>query len=82
MYIRCSDLCFTLLYRLIFNFTVTCRLYYVVSYFQVVVVPDGETAKKVPAVPGLLEYREDNKELYVRANETWKAIAPEKKVLT
>jgi hypothetical protein len=34
----------------------------------------------VPAVPGLLEYRKDNKELYVRANETWKVIAPEKKV--
>jgi hypothetical protein len=65
---------------LVKNFTDTCRLYYVVSYFKIVVVPDGETAKKVPAVPGLLEYRKDNKELYVRANETWKAIVSGKKV--
>ena len=34
----------------------------------------------MPAVPGLLQYRKDNKKLYVRSNETWKVIAPEKKV--
>ena len=49
-------------------------------FIQIVVVPDGEVAKKVPAVPGLLQYRKDNKKLYVRSNETWKVIAPEKKV--
>lgn len=47
---------------------------------QTVVVPDSETAKKLPAIPGLLQYRKDKKELYVRANKTWKVIAPEKKV--
>ena len=47
----------------------------------IVVVPDENTAKKVPAVPGLLEYRKDMKELYVRANGTWQEIAPEKKIL-
>jgi hypothetical protein len=34
----------------------------------------------VPAVPGLLEYRKDNKKLYVRENDTWEVIAQEKKV--
>jgi hypothetical protein len=47
---------------------------------QIVVVPDGEAAKKVPAVPGLFEYRKDNKKLYVRSNESWNVIAPENKV--
>ena len=50
------------------------------SSFQIVVVPDAETGKKVPEIPGLLEYRKDTKELYLRANKTWKIIAPEKKV--
>jgi hypothetical protein len=34
----------------------------------------------VPAVPGLLKYRKDTKELYVRANESWCVVAQEKKV--
>jgi hypothetical protein len=50
------------------------------SPLQIVVVPDGETEEKVPAVPGLLEYRKDNKKLYVRENDTWEVIAQEKKV--
>jgi hypothetical protein len=49
-------------------------------YFQIVVVPDNSTAENVPEVPGLLEYRKDTKKLYLRANETWREIAPEKKV--
>ena len=35
----------------------------------------------MPAVPGLLEYRKDNKKLYVRSNETWNVIGEEKKVI-
>jgi hypothetical protein len=48
-------------------------------YFQIVVVPDNSTAENVPEVPGLMEYRKDTKKLYLRANETWREIAPEKK---
>ncbi len=47
---------------------------------QIVVVPDSAAAQKVPAVPGLLEYRKDTKKLYVRSNETWNAIGEENKV--
>ena len=49
--------------------------------FKIVVVPDSAAAQKVPAVPGLLEYRNDNKKLYVRSNETWNEIGEEKKVI-
>ena len=48
--------------------------------FKVVVVPDSATAKKVPAIPGLLEYRADRKKLYVRANKTWNLLTQEKEV--
>lgn len=48
---------------------------------KIVVVPDGETAKKGPSIDGLLEYRKDNKQLYVRTNEAWSAVAQEEKVL-
>jgi hypothetical protein len=47
---------------------------------QIVVVPDSAAAQKVPAVPGLLEYRKDTEKLYVRSNETWNAIGEENKV--
>jgi hypothetical protein len=50
------------------------------TFLQIVVVPDDETSKKVPKVPGLLKYRKDTKELYVRANESWCVVAQEKKV--
>lgn len=50
------------------------------SSSKIVVVPDSETAKKVPAIPGLIQYRKDKKELLLRANNTWKIIAQEKKV--
>ena len=53
----------------------------ILQIFQIVVVPDSEIAKKVPSVPGLITYRKDNKELYVRSNKTWKVIAMEKKVI-
>ena len=53
----------------------------ILQIFQIVVVPDSEIAKKVPSVPGLITYRKDNKELYVRSNKTWKVIALEKKVI-
>ena len=45
--------------------------------FKVVIVPDNKTAKKVPKIPGLLEYRLDQKKLYVRANETWNILPQE-----
>ena len=50
------------------------------SMFQIVVVPDADTAKNVPSVPGLIAYHKDNKELYLRGNKTWNVIAQEKKV--
>ena len=50
------------------------------KFVQIVVVPDDETSKKVPKVPGLLKYRKDTKELYVRANESWCVVAQEEKV--
>ena len=48
--------------------------------FKVVVVPDNAAAKKVPEIPGLLEYRKDQKKLYVRANKTWNLLTQEKEV--
>ena len=44
-------------------------------------MPNNETAKQVPAIPGLLEYRKDQKKLYVRANKTWNLLAQEKEVV-
>ena len=44
------------------------------------VVPDNAAAEKVPAIPGLLEYRKDQKKLYVRANKTWNLLTQEKEV--
>ena len=46
----------------------------------VVVVPDNATAQKVPGIPGLLEYRKDEKKLYLRANKTWNLLTQEKEV--
>ena len=43
-------------------------------------MPDNASAKKVPAIPGLLEYRKDQKKLYVRANKTWSLLTQEKEV--
>jgi hypothetical protein len=47
---------------------------------QVVAVPDALAAEKVPPVAGLLEYRKDNKKLYIRSNGTWNVIGEEQKV--
>jgi hypothetical protein len=44
------------------------------------VAPDSSAALKVPAVDGLLEYRKDKQELYIRSNKTWNEIAPKNKV--
>ena len=46
----------------------------------IVVVSDSYSARKVPAVPGLLKYRKDTEELYVRVNESWSVVAQEKMV--
>ena len=48
---------------------------------QVVVVPDSTAAKKIPKIAGLLEYRKDQKKLYVRSNETWNSLPQEKEVM-
>jgi hypothetical protein len=45
-----------------------------------VVASSNVTAKKVPEIPGLLEYRQDQKKLYLRANKTWNLLAREKEV--
>ena len=47
---------------------------------KIVVVPDSSAAQKVPAVDGLLEYRKDMQELYVRSNKTWNALALDNKL--
>ena len=47
---------------------------------KIVVVPDSSAARQVPAVDGLLEYRKDKQELFVRSNETWNVVALESKV--
>ena len=47
---------------------------------QIVVVPDAKTSKKVPPVPGIMQYRQDEKKLYIRSNETWEVLEPERKV--
>ena len=44
------------------------------------VVSNNVTAKKVPKVPGLLQYREDLKKLFLRANKTWSLLPQEKEV--
>ena len=44
------------------------------------VVPDSSAAQNVPAVDGLLEYRKDEQELYIRSNKTWNVLAPKNKV--
>ena len=47
---------------------------------KIVVVPDSSAAQKVPAVDGLLEYRKDKQELYVRLNKTWNVLVLENKL--
>ncbi|CAB4020784.1 Hypothetical predicted protein, partial [Paramuricea clavata] len=47
----------------------------------IVVVPDFSAAQKVPEIDGLLEYRKDKQELYIRSNNTWNVLAPENKIL-
>ncbi|XP_028404228.1 uncharacterized protein LOC114526893 [Dendronephthya gigantea] len=46
----------------------------------IVVVPDSAVAQKVPAVDGLLEYRKDKQELYVRSKNEWSLLAKEAEV--
>ena len=62
----------------LFNFTYFLKSQ--IKLFKVVVVPDNAASKKVPAIPGLLEYRNDQKKLYVRANKTWSLLTQEKEV--
>ena len=53
-----------------------------ISLNQVVVVPDSATEQKVPDIDGLMEYREDKQELYLRLNKSWNALALKKEVFT
>ena len=48
---------------------------------QILVVPDNETSNKVPSVAGMMEYRKDKKQLYIRVNKTWNEIAQKKEVI-
>ena len=45
-------------------------------------MPDNATHKMMPNASGILEFREDNQELYVRANKTWSLLMQEKEVKT
>ena len=42
---------------------------------------DEESFVKIPSVPGLLTYREDDKKLYVNKGPQWEALSSEKTVL-
>ncbi|XP_046839746.1 uncharacterized protein LOC124433918 isoform X3 [Xenia sp. Carnegie-2017] len=50
-------------------------------YQGMIVVPDNETAKKIPKIEGMIIYREDKEKLYVQGNKQLKTLADEKKVL-
>ena len=56
------------------------QFFYIFFLYKVVVVPNNVTAKKVPGIPGMLEYRLDQKKLYLRANKTWNLLTQEKEV--
>jgi hypothetical protein len=45
-----------------------------------VVVEDGPSFEKIPAITGSLAYRKDNQLLHVRKNDTWKVLAEEEKL--
>ncbi|CAB3983885.1 Hypothetical predicted protein [Paramuricea clavata] len=47
----------------------------------IVVVPDSKTAQKVAGIDGLLEYRKDKQELYIRSNKTWNVLAQKNEIL-
>ena len=56
--------------------------YFLKNYpiLKIVLVPDASAARQVPKIDGLVEYREDKQELYIRSNKTWNVLAREKKV--
>ena len=60
------------------NFTIFSNKCY--QILKIVVVPDSSAALKVPAVDGLLEYRKDKQQLFLRSNKTWNVLALENKV--
>ena len=47
---------------------------------QTIAVSDKESFEKIPQIPGLLTYREDNKQLYVNKGPGWEALSSEKDV--
>ena len=63
--------------------TLTCIQFAnkLLSSEQILVVPDNETSNKVPSVAGMMEYRKDKKQLYIRVNKTWNEIAQKKEVI-
>ena len=44
------------------------------------VVPNNESAVKVPSLTGMMVYRTDNQKLYVQGNKKLKLIAEQKEV--
>ena len=63
--------------------TLTCIQFAnkLLSSEQILVVPDNETSNKVPSVAGMMEYRKDKKQLYIRVNKTWNEIAQKREVI-
>ena len=47
---------------------------------KTITVSDKESFEKIPNVPGLISYREDNQQLYVSQGSQWKALGSEEKV--
>jgi hypothetical protein len=48
------------------------------NQFQMLVVPNNMTARKVPNVEGMMVYQKDNNKLYVQGDGKLKALAEEK----
>ena len=44
-------------------------------------MPENVPQEKVPAVNGAVAYRSDDKKLYLRRNNDWEALVPEKEVI-
>ena len=49
-------------------------------FFKTLTVSDKNTLKNIPAVPGLLSYSQDNKQLYVNNGKQWDALSSETEV--
>ena len=43
---------------------------------------DSSAARKIPDIDGLLVYRKDKQELFLRSNKTWNGLLQSSKVMT